>query len=485
MQSVDFLALSPLSILSVTILVVLLQIALHRSHAASVILTLTGLLVAFCAIVPAAPYHPVQVTVLFTMDLFGLFFIALILAATAGTVLLASGYLPHCNEPFGEFYLLCLIAALGACVLVISRHFAAFFLGLEILSIALYAMVAYPRRRLESLEAGIKYLILAAAASAFVLFGMALVYMQTGGLDFNSLVMHLRQPIGVTRPFLLSAGTAMLVVGFAFKLALVPFHMWTADVYQGAPAPTTAFVATVSKISVAALMLRLFLPLQPADHAWLYQPLGLLAIAAMVGGNLLALYQRHVKRILAYSSIAHLGYLMVAFIAGGSNAITAVSIYLLAYGLSIMGCFAVISALSNADGDADQLTDFHGLCYRRPWIGAFFTVMLLSLAGIPLTAGFIGKYLAVNTGAGEGLWWLVITLVITSGIGLFYYLRIVVILFGQGEAQIKTADAPRRAVDLATALVLTLTTAILVLLGIVPGGVIAFVRQALSLGGIS
>lgn len=486
MQSVDFSAMAPLEILAATVMAVLLQIALRRSHVASVMLTLTGLIIAVLSIAWAAPYVPVQVTPLFTIDFFGLCFIAMIVAATAAVTLLAFGYLSQIEGHRGEFYLLSLIAALGACVLVISRHFASFFMGLEILSIALYAMIAYPRHRLESLEAGIKYLILAAAASTFILFGMALIYMKTGGLDFEAFIAAFGNGPGVSRSVLLSAGTAMIVVGFGFKLALVPFHMWTADVYQGAPAPATAFVATVSKISVAALLVRLFLPLDPSDHSWLYTLFGLLAFASMVVGNLLALLQQHVKRILAYSSVAHLGYLIVAFMAGGQNAVTAVTVYLIAYGLSIIGCFAVISAISNADGDADHLSDYHALFFRRPWLGGVFVVMILSLAGIPLTAGFIGKFLVVTAGAGQRLWWLVITLLVTSGIGLFYYLRIVVTVFGQGENNSQEQSGGQAGTKpgmvFPAAFVLAVTTAALILLGLIPGHLIDFIQFTVSLG---
>ena len=484
MQSVDFSTIAPLEILAATVVVVLLQIAIRRNQVVSLMLCLAGLTATVSSIALAAAHIPAQVTALFRVDFFGLFFIALIGVATAATALLASGYLARLDEQCGEFYLLLLMAALGACVLVVSRHFASFFMGLEILSISLYTLIAYSRHRLESLEAGIKYLILAAAASAFLLFGMALIYTQTGGLDFELLAATLRQGSGAARPAVLSAGTAMLVVGFGFKLALVPFHMWTADVYQGAPAPATAFVATVSKISVAALMVRLFFPLSPADHAWIYRLFALMAFASMWVGNLLALWQHHLKRILAYSSIAHLGYLMVAFMTGRQNAATVVTFYLIAYGLSVLGCFAVVCVLSDAQGDADHLKDYHGLFFRRPWLGGILALMILSLAGIPLTAGFIGKFLAIATAAGEQLWWLVLTLVLTSGIGLFYYLRVVVALFGQTED--KPEEQARRAqfaVGLPAAVVLTFTTAALILLGLAPGHLIDFISYALSVAG--
>lgn len=479
MQTADFSALAPLLVLTAAIAIIMLQIAIRRSHGGSEGLALAGLAAAVAAIGYAAPHVPVRVTPLLILDTFGLSFMALILVATGATSLLSGSYLArldcrHC----GEFHLLLLMAALGGCVLVVSANFIALFLGLEILSISLYTLIAYPRERMESLEAGLKYLILAAAASSFLLFGIALIYMNGGTLDFTAFTEGLQRP-----SLLMLAGTAMLILGFGFKLALVPFHMWTPDVYQGAPAPATALVATVSKISMAALLLRLFTPLDPAGHPALYQLLGVLAFVSMVGGNLLALRQDHVKRILAYSSIAHVGYLLVAFMAGGRTAVASVSFYLLAYAVSIMGCFAVVTVLSQRTGDADHLSAYQGLFWRHPWLGTVFALMLLSLAGIPLTAGFVGKFILVAAGAGSSAWFLVFTLVVTSGVGLFYYLRIIVVMVGGGQT--READPfihPEPAVGVAAGIVLAATTTALILLGVVPGHLIDFIRYMMTMG---
>ena len=235
-------------------------------------------------------------------------------------------------------------------------------------------------------------------------------------------------PAGVHGPPLL-AGLVMIISGLGFKLAVVPFHLWTPDVYEGAPAPVTAFIATVSKGAVFALVLRYFTRIDIHAHTALFLIITLIAVASMFAGNLLALLQTNVKRILAYSSISHLGYLLVTVLASGPTAVTAAAFYLAAYFITTLGAFGVVAVLSRPERDADRLEDYRGLVWRRPWLAGVFTAMLFSLAGIPLTAGFVGKFYVVAAGVGSALWLAVVALAINSVIGLFYYLRIVVALF--------------------------------------------------------
>ncbi len=475
MHHADFMALLPLMVLSAACAAVMLLIAARRHHGLTLILTLAGLAATLAVMPEAGRWMPIRITALLTLDTFALFFIALIVLATMATALLGYAYFDAWGGHREEFYLLLLIAALGACVLSMSRHFAAFFIGLEILSIALYALIAYPRKRADSVEAGIKYLVLAAGSAGFLLFGMALLYADRGTLDFAALAAGLAAP-GQDRPLLLLAGLALLMVGVGFKLALVPFHMWTADVYQGAPAPVTAFVATVSKSAMVALLVRLLAPLDVNTAPELFDILAALAAASMVGGNLLALRQQSVKRILAYSSIAHLGYVLVAVLAAGPAFVPAVMFYMAAYTLAQLGSFGVIAMHSTEESEADSLERFRGLFHQRPWMAAVLTAMLLSLAGIPLTAGFIGKFYVILAGAQSRLWWLIITLVLTSGIGLFYYLRIVVTLFSPAEAP-RTAAAAAGPAAFSGALVLTVTTLLLVWLGTIPESLVRLLQQ--------
>jgi len=475
MTRTDLLALAPLIVITLTAAIIMVQIAIRRHHGITVLLSVTGLATAFLSLPVAAKWSTGPVTGLMVVDAYALFYIGLILMATAATVLLGYGYLERLGGHFEEFYLLLLLAATGAVVLVMSRHFASLFIGLEILSIALYALIAYSRQRVHSVEAGLKYLVLAAASAAFLLFGMALIYAETGTLDFVFMAAGLTSMTIPGGPLILLAGVGMLVVGIGFKLALVPFHMWTPDVYQGAPAPVTGFVSTVSKTAMVAVLVRLFVPVNLTNHPSVFWMFGVIAFASMVGGNLLALLQNQVKRILAYSSIAHMGYLLVAFMAGGRIAEQAVAFYITAYTITILGAFAVISVLSRKDKDADHLEDFQGLIFRHPWIGGIFVAMLLSLAGIPLTAGFMGKFYIVAAGLHSALWWLVITLLVTSGVSVFYYLRIIVALFSRpGDRQAASALEP--ATGFSGGLVLAAMTILLIWLGIGPGPLLAMIR---------
>ncbi len=473
MHPIDLVALQPLIVLAVTLVAIMVQIAFSRRHRATAMLALAGLAVAFATLPMAARNTADEVTALLIVDPYGLFFIGLILAATAATALLAYSYLRHKTHHCEEFYLLLIIAAIGGAVLVTSRHFAALFIGLEILSIALYTLIAYTRTRRSSLEAGLKYLVLAAVSAAFMLFGITLFYVETGTLAFSGLSV-LDALAGPERIIMLT-GVGLIVIGIAFKLALVPFHMWTPDIYQGAPAPVSAFVATVSKIAVVGVLLRIFAPIDLNEHMALFWIFSAISLASMVGGNLLALLQDDLKRILAYSSIAHMGYLLVAFLVGGPTGFGALVFYLIAYTLSAMGAFGVIALLSPDEGDADRMEDFRGLAYQHPLMCGILTAMLFSLAGIPLTAGFIGKFFLVAAGGDAALWWLVLTLLLTSGVGIFYYLRVVVVMFSR-QAQSASAAPVRATISFSGGLVLTLMTLLLVWLGVVPGPLLNMIQ---------
>ncbi|MGP0073496.1 MAG: NADH-quinone oxidoreductase subunit N [Bryobacteraceae bacterium] len=432
MNAMDLLALLPLLLIAATSVVVMLAIAIRRSHTLAAGLTALGLGAAFASLFVAAPRTPRDVTPLLSIDLSALFYTGLILAGSTTVVFLCYGYFKHReNDRPEEMYVLIAIATLGSATLVSASHFASFFLGLEILSVSLYGLISYERELKISIEAGLKYLVLAAASASFLLFGMALVYFELGTMEFGEIAAAAARP-GVALS-VLAVGFVLVLVGIGFKLALVPFHMWTPDVYEGAPAPVTAFVATVSKGAMFALLLRYFNQSGARNNSALLLVLSIIAVASMFAGNLLALLQNNVKRILAYSSIAHLGYLIVAFEASGDIAGFAVAFYLVAYFATMLGAFGVVTMLSTPGNDRGDLGLYRGLFWRRPVIAGVFTVMLLSLAGIPLTAGFVGKFYVVAAGASALLWLLVFSLVITSAIGLFYYLRVVVALYSHTE----------------------------------------------------
>jgi NADH-quinone oxidoreductase subunit N len=466
----EALALLPLIVLAAAVVITTLVAAFWRHTLAVLLLTLAGLVGAWIALF-AAPAASVAVTPLLAMDGFARFFMGLFFFATIFTALLAYGD-PNRPAAMEEFFLLLSLATLGAAVLAASAHFASFFLGLELLSVSLYGLIAYPRTRERSIEAGVKYLVLAAASAAFLLFGMALVYNETGTMDFAKLVPALGQS-----GLILTAGLGMLVVGIGFKLAVVPFHLWTPDVYQGAPAPVTAFVATVSKGALVALLLRLFGGIAFPTSMALTNVFTLIAVASIFAGNLLALLQNNVKRLLAYSSIAHLGYILIAFLAGGNRATVAIMFYLVAYFLTTLVAFGVVTLMSDGHREAERVEDYRGLFWTRPWMATAFTAAMLSLAGIPLTAGFIGKFYVVRAGIGSALWALVVLLVINSAIGLFYYLRVIVVMCAPAPPTAARKMAP---IWLGAGAAMTLLTLLVIALGVYPNPVVDVIQTALA-----
>lgn len=474
MTKADLIPLLPYLTLAALSVAAMLVITLYRHHGLTASIAVTGLSVALVLTVLLffLPELHRGITPLLVIDRFALFFAGLILAASLITACISFLYLEVRGGHREEFYVLLLIASLGAALLPAASHFASFFLCVETLTVSLYGLTAYLRESERGIEAGVKYLILAAVSSAFVLFGMALVYAATGSLAFGSDgALQAMQ----TGPLLMTSGFALLFAGVGFKLAVVPFHLWTPDVYEGAPAPVTLFIATASKGAVFAVLLRLFIAFDLRSHPALLLIVTVVAVASMFTGALLALHQTNVKRMLAYSSIAHLGYLLVTLLAGGRLAAPAAAFYLAAYIVTTLGAFGVVSVLSPGERDADGLEDYRGLARRRPWLAAVFTLMLLSLAGMPLTAGFIGKFYLVAAGVDQGLWAAVLSLVVSSVIGLFFYLRII-LTFNEPS----TAAVPSQRLPVLGSGVLVVLTLLLLWLGAYPGPAIELIRRAMS-----
>lgn len=469
----EILALMPYLIVTGTAVVVMLAIAFYRNHKLTAVLTIAGLALAFISLPALFSASPRQITSLLIMDRYAYFYLGLIFAATIAVGLFSFGYLEKRDGMQEEFYILLLLAALGAAVLVASSHFVSLFLGIETLSVSLYALIAFHRCSERGIEAGVKYLVLAAASSAFLLFGMALLYAEFGTMAFSRLAEAARAGSG---GIIFLTGTVLIVTGLGFKLAVVPFHMWTPDVYDGAPAPVTAFVATISKGAVFALLLRYFVWADMQMNGSLIQVFTIIAVASMFAGNLLALLQNNVKRILAYSSIAHLGYLLVAFLAGGDLAVTAVSFYLVAYFVTTLGAFGVIILLSDDNSEADTIDHYRSLAWSRPWIAGVFTVMLLSLAGIPLTAGFLGKFYVLAAGVRASLWFPAVMIVINSAIGLFYYLRIILVMFQSPEEK-NTGIQSSSPLAAGGSIMLAVLTIFLVWIGVYPGFIIEVIQK--------
>ncbi len=484
-HAVDFtlqhlIALLPLLVTSLTAVVVMLAIAAKRNHTVTFILSVVGLNLALLSLIPALEVAPLEVTPLLLIDKFACYYMALVLAASLACITLIHAYLggdsgkgyPGNRE---ELYLLVLLSAAGGLVLVSAQHLASLFIGLELLSVPTYGMIAYAFFNKRSLEAGIKYMVLSAAGSAFLLFGMALLYAESGNLAFADIGISLMRESSQ----LVQIGIGMMLIGLAFKLSLVPFHLWTPDVYEGAPAPVAAFLATASKVAVFAVLLRLYQMSPARSGGGLNELLTVSAIASILFGNLLALLQNNLKRLLGYSSIAHFGYLLVALVASKGLAVEAVGVYLATYVLTSLGAFGVITLMSTpySGRDADALYEYRGLFWRRPYLTAVLTVMMLSLAGIPLTAGFIGKFYVIAAGVEAQLWWLLGTMVLGSAIGVFYYLRVMVTLFMR-EPNLHRHDAPFDWGQRAGGIMLLVVALLAFFLGVYPQPLLELVQQA-------
>jgi NADH-quinone oxidoreductase subunit N len=460
----------PMAALVCGLTIAMIVIAIRRSHGATFCIALAAILGAGAGLLCLGLSVPVAGGPLFIADGFALFYAALVLAAGAAVAILAFGYLKGRSVRPEEFYLLLLGALTGALALVGSCHFASFFLGIEVLSVSLYGLIAYPRSDARQTEGAIKYLVLSGASSALLLYGMALVYGITGTMAFPALFQAMER--ATDGQAAAGAGMVLIVIGVGFKLGVVPFHMWTPDVYEGAPAPVTAFIATASKGAVFALMMRYFTAGALYGLPHIFAVFGVIAVASMLIGNLLALFQTNIKRLLAYSSIAHFGYLLVAFMSAGPYRTAAVTFYLVAYFVTMLGAFSVMTALSGKERDADRMEDYEGLFYRRPWLAGAFTLQLLSLAGMPVTAGFIGKVYVIAAGVDSALRLPVAALIAGSGISLFYYLRVIAALFR------RPAAAPAAAAPPGPLGARIMTAALFVLLvwwGIYPGPILAVI----------
>lgn len=473
MTYTDFLALLPLLITGYTGALVMVIVAFWRSNTAAFILTLLTFAAAFASVFIALPYAPRAVTPLIEIDRFSLFFTGLILLGAFLITLLCPSYLKTHEKRSEAFYVLLMMGVLGMISIAASAHFVSFFLGLETVSIALYGLIGYTRNYRLSIEGAVKYLVLAASSSAFLLFGIALIYSDFGTMDFRQLA-----PLMTGADLSLTSllGTALILVGFGFKLAIAPFHMWSPDVYQGAPAPVTALIATGSKGAVFALLLRFVTIGGLTDNSTIFLVITVLASATMFVGNLLALLQRNVKRLLAYSSIAQIGYMLIPLLAGGALGASSIAFYLTSYFATTIAAFGVIAVISSsrAMGDVEELEDYRGLALRHPILAAILSLALLSLTGIPLTSGFIAKFYIFSAAAQAGLWGLLIIGVINSGISAFYYLSVLIAMYTRS----KTEPEPLPTARPASAIALALSTAIIFIFGVYPAPLIRLAEEA-------
>lgn len=397
-----------------------------------------------------------------------------ILAAVFLTVWMAGPFLRRVGADHGEFFTLLLLAAVGAMVMAASVNLLTVFLGLELLSIPLYVLNAFLRRTAISLEAGLKYFVVGAFASAFVVYGMALLYGATASMNLVEIGDRVVAAGGLNP--LTAAGLAMVVGGLAFKLALVPCHGWAPDVYQGSPTPVTAFLSVVPKGAALVVLLRLAegMDLLQLSPRWVLG-ISVVAVASQVLGNLVAIVQRDVKRMLAYSGIAHMGYALVAVIVAGREGGTAVLVYFAAYTLMNMGAFAAIALMSEREDRPHLIDDLKGQGYNRPMAALVLTVCLFSLAGVPPFLGFTAKFMVFRAAVNAGFVWLAVIGVLNSLLSAFYYLRVIYALYMEPLPE----REPRLEPSLPIAAVATIAALGVLVLGAYPGPVLDAAASAI------
>lgn len=436
-------------------------------------LSLVGLVVAFVPTVglwgySTGTFTPEGGTPMLLADNYSHFLNATFLLTGFITVLISVNYLDKAGINRGEYYMLMLFSIAGMMLMGMANDLILVFLALELLSIPLYVLSGFARPRQDSEESAMKYFLLGAFSSGFLVFGVALIYGATGSTALPAVLEGLSEAsrLGL-------AGVALLLVGFAFKVAAVPFHMWTPDVYEGAPTAVTAFMSVGAKVGGFAAMIRVFLMALPQLGDTWVPAVAVIAALTMILGNVVALAQQNIKRMLAYSSIAHAGYILVAVAAGinSDEGVGAALFYMMAYLFTNLGAFAIVIAVERQDGQGVMLDDYKGLARRNPWLALALAYFMLSLTGVPPTGGFSAKFFVFRAALDADLLWLAIIGAVTSVISGYFYLRVVYLAYmyeGEGEV---TARRP-----LQTAVALTVAATLL--LGFLPGPLFEMAREA-------
>ena len=437
----DFLSILPILILVLWACVLLLVDVFSKRTKQTAILAAVGLVVAFCFTVAQTGQNLTGFKGMVVVDGFTIFLNGLFLVSGLAGIALAYDYLRRMDLDRGEYYILLLYSISGMMLMATAADLIVVFLALELLSIPLYVLAGFARPKADSEEAALKYFLLGAFAGGFVVYGVALVFGATGTTALPGIVAAISA--GTADLSLMAIGSALILVGFGFKVAVVPFQMWTPDVYQGAPSSVTAFMAVGAKAAGFAALLRVFITAFPVLNVDLTPILWTLAALTMIIGNFVAIAQSNIKRMLAYSSIAHAGYIFMALVPFGNASVSADSVaaalfYLLSYAVTNFGAWSIVIALEKKEGQGLNLTDFAGLGKKYPIMAAAMMVFMLSFTGVPPTLGFVGKFFLFRTVLEGGYVGLAIIGVLTSLVSAYYYLRILVIMYMQdGEPIIR------------------------------------------------
>jgi NADH-quinone oxidoreductase subunit N len=439
------------------------------------VLSLIGVVIAFFYTLPLVGSDKTGFEGMFTSDGFAIFFKITILIIAFLTVLISMGYASREGIGFGEYYALILFATLGMMLMAAGTHLIVIFLGLETMSISIYILAGMLREDRRSVESAFKYFLLGAFATGFLLYGIAFLYGATGSLYLKDIASYIASKKLLDNPMLLMS-LAFLTIGFGFKIASVPFHMWTPDVYEGAPTSITAFMATGVKAAGFSALIRVFFTALPEFRPDWTSIMWLIAVATMTVGNIIAISQNNIKRMLAYSSIAHAGYILVAFVAGNKSGISGILFYLMAYAFMNLGAFTCVILFGKKGEENILITDYAGVGFKYPLLAASMTVFLLSMAGIPPLGGFMAKLYIFSAAVEAKFYWLAILGVLNSAISVYYYLRVTVLMyFRESEREITGLQfSPAPVIALILALIGTFY------MGIFPANILSFAQKSIA-----
>ena len=428
-ESIDLIALAPVLVLSVFAMgVLVLDLWAGKNKTLLMFISLVGLLMTAISAFAKHPLPAFAFTGSYIVDHLSIFFICIFTLSSALTILLSFEYNERKGIKAGEYYALILLCTVGMIILASSTDLIMIFLGIEIVSICLYVLAGFRRDDPVSNEAALKYFLLGAFATGFLLYGMTLIYGSTGSTNLFKIAEFIKAEGAQSNPLILM-GIVLLVIGFGFKVAAVPFHMWAPDVYHGSPTPVTAFMAVGPKAAAFAAFFRVFTEAIPDMSLSWEILLCIIAVLSMFVGNLGAIMQTNIKRMLAFSSISHAGYLLIAVIAKSSLAGSGLLFYMLAYAFTTFGAFGIIILLGKKEEENLELENYSGLAYKHPILALSMTVFLLSLGGLPPFAGFVAKFYIFSAAIEEGFVTLVVIAVLNSAISFYYYLKVVVFMY--------------------------------------------------------
>ena len=392
----------------------------------------------------------------------------LVVVVCASTILLSKSYLEKEKINYSEFYALLLFATAGMIMMGSALDLIVVFLGIELMSVCLYVLAGFFRKRPKSNESALKYFLLGSFATGFLLYGIALIYGATGSTNYSTIAQQISQ---LQQPVLFWIGISLLIVGFSFKVAAVPFHMWVPDVYEGAPTPVSGFMSTGAKAAAFSALLLFLSRAVTLPVPRLIEILAILSAVSMVVGNVFALAQNNLKRMLAYSSVAHAGYILAGITAGNSTGQTGVIYYLVAYSFMNLGAFGILSILEKEDDKNLTFDDYLGLWYRKPALASLMALFMFSLAGIPPFAGFFGKYYVFAAAVSGGFTWLAIIGVLASLVSVYYYLRLVVVMFFRDSQQTEDIAVPAGGM-----IALLVSAIVIIVIGLFPSLLLQFIH---------